>query len=63
MPIERFQDQEAIDKLKLIISPFILRRLKSDKSIIDDLPEKNEIKVYVNLCERQAILYKEYHNR
>ena len=59
LPIERFQDQEAIDKLKLIISPFILRRLKRDKSIIDDLPEKNEIKVYVNLCERQAILYKE----
>jgi len=59
LPIERFQDEEAINKLKLIISPFMLRRLKSDKSIINDLPEKNEIKVYFNLSERQAILYKD----
>ena len=59
LPIERFQDEEAINKLKLIISPFILRRLKSDKSIIQDLPEKNEMKVYINLSEKQAVLYKD----
>ncbi|TFG16501.1 MAG: DEAD/DEAH box helicase [Promethearchaeota archaeon] len=57
IPIERFQDQKAIDKLKLIINPFILRRVKSDKSIIKDLPEKNEMKLYVELTEEQLKLY------
>ncbi|MFX1259220.1 MAG: DEAD/DEAH box helicase, partial [Promethearchaeota archaeon] len=59
IPIERFQDQEAINKLKLVISPFILRRVKTDKSIINDLPEKNEIKIYVELTDQQEKLYKE----
>ena len=60
LPIERFQNQEAIDKLKLIISPFIMRRIKSDKSIIDDLPEKNEMKIFIELSEEQVKLYKEH---
>ncbi|TFG07644.1 MAG: DEAD/DEAH box helicase [Promethearchaeota archaeon] len=59
VPIERYQDKEAIRELKNIISPFILRRLKSDKSIIKDLPDKNEMKIYVGLSEVQAKLYKE----
>ena len=59
LPIERFQDTGAIDKLTLITSPFILRRVKSDKSIINDLPEKNEIKVYVELSKEQVKLYQE----
>jgi SNF2 family DNA or RNA helicase len=59
LPIERFQDQDAIESLKLIISPFILRRVKSDKSIIKDLPEKNEIKMYIELTEEQVKLYKD----
>jgi SNF2 family DNA or RNA helicase len=59
LPIERFQDQAAIDKLKLIIKPFILRRVKSDKSIIKELPEKNEIKILIELTEEQVKLYKE----
>jgi SNF2 family DNA or RNA helicase len=59
IPIERFQDQEAIDKLKLIINPFIMRRLKSDKKIISDLPEKNEMKIYVELTEDQEALYQD----
>ena len=63
IPIERFQDQEAIDKLKLIINPFILRRVKSDKSIINDLPEKNEMKLFVELTEDQIKLYQELVNR
>ena len=58
VPIERFQDQEAIENLKLIISPFILRRVKSDKSVISDLPEKNEMKLFINLSDEQAKLYK-----
>ncbi|MHA1488950.1 MAG: SNF2-related protein [Promethearchaeota archaeon] len=60
VPIERFQDQEAIENLKLIISPFTLRRVKSDKSIISDLPKKNEIKLFIDLSNEQAMLYKEH---
>ncbi len=59
LPIERFQNQEVINKLKLIISPFIMRRIKSDKSIIKDLPEKNEMKVFIELSKEQVKLYKE----
>ncbi len=58
LPIERFQNQEAIENLKLIIAPFIMRRVKSDKSIIQDLPEKNEMKIIVELTEDQISLYK-----
>ena len=59
LPITRFKDQDAIDKLKKIISPFILRRVKTDKSVISDLPEKNEMKVYIELSDIQVGLYKE----
>ena len=59
LPITRFQDQDAIDKLKLILSPFILRMIKTDKTIISDLPEKNEMKIYIELSEIQVELYKE----
>ena len=59
LPIERFQNQEAINDLKTIIAPFILRRLKSDRSIIKDLPEKNEIKLTIELTEEQVLLYKD----
>jgi len=59
LPIERFQNQDTINNLKLIIAPFILRRVKSDKSIINDLPEKNEMKVIIELTEDQVKLYKE----
>ncbi|TXT66493.1 MAG: RNA polymerase-associated protein RapA [Promethearchaeota archaeon] len=58
IPIERFHDKEAAENLKKIIAPFILRRTKSDKSIIKDLPEKNEIKIYVELSKTQFTLYK-----
>ncbi|MEK6867635.1 MAG: DEAD/DEAH box helicase, partial [Nanoarchaeota archaeon] len=56
-PIELDSNPEKTQRLKKIISPFILRRLKTDKSIIDDLPEKTEIKEYCTLTEEQATLY------
>ncbi|MBN1803225.1 MAG: DEAD/DEAH box helicase [Candidatus Lokiarchaeota archaeon] len=59
LPIERFQDQDALERLKTIISPFILRRLKSDKTIINDLPDKNEIKIFIELSDVQAQIYRE----
>lgn len=44
-------------KLKQIVNPFVLRRLKTDKSIISDLPEKIEMKTYASLTKKQAVLY------
>ncbi|MFT5632746.1 MAG: hypothetical protein ACI9SQ_000452 [Rubritalea sp.] len=43
--------------LKKLISPYILRRLKTDKSIINDLPDKIEVKAYCGLSKKQAVLY------
>ena len=45
-------------KLRRIVSPFILRRLKTDKSIISDLPEKMEQTDYVTLSKKQTVLYR-----
>ncbi|MBC2436552.1 DEAD/DEAH box helicase [Clostridium saccharobutylicum] len=44
-------------KLRNIVNPFILRRLKTDKSVISDLPEKIEIKEYASLSKKQIVLY------
>lgn len=48
---------EKLSRLQKIISPFLLRRLKSDKSIINDLPDKVEQNDYITLSEQQRILY------
>lgn len=56
-PIEKFKQTERADKLKLSISPFVLRRLKTDKSIISDLPEKLVLDDYCYLSKYQAALY------
>ena len=57
IPIERAADEEATARLRRITGPFILRRLKTDKSIISDLPDKLEMKVWCNLTAEQASLY------
>lgn len=44
--------------IKTLINPFILRRIKTDKSIISDLPDKNEIDITISLTKEQIILYK-----
>ncbi|GAB7040917.1 MULTISPECIES: DEAD/DEAH box helicase [Catenuloplanes] len=56
-PIEARQDEYASAALKRATGPFILRRLKTDKSIISDLPEKLEVKVWCTLTPEQATLY------
>ncbi|MCX8070710.1 MAG: DEAD/DEAH box helicase, partial [Thermodesulfovibrionales bacterium] len=48
---------EGFGRLRKIVSPYILRRLKSDKSIISDLPDKIEMKTYASLSKKQALLY------
>ncbi|MFA6777837.1 MAG: DEAD/DEAH box helicase, partial [Bacilli bacterium] len=57
--IVTLEENQDMEKLKNIISPFILRRLKTDKKIINDLPDKFEIKKYINLTDKQKILYEE----
>jgi SNF2 family DNA or RNA helicase len=57
IPIERAGDEDATGQLRRITGPFILRRLKTDKAIIADLPEKLEMKVWCNLTPEQASLY------
>lgn len=57
IPIERFKEKQRASKLKLSVSPFVLRRLKTDKNVISDLPEKMMLNDYCYLAKPQAILY------
>ena len=57
MPIERASDADATARLKALTAPFILRRVKTDRSVISDLPDKQEMKVYCSLTREQATLY------
>jgi non-specific serine/threonine protein kinase len=56
-PIERGGDEEAAAKLRRVTAPFVLRRLKTDRTIIADLPEKLEMKEFCTLTREQATLY------
>jgi non-specific serine/threonine protein kinase len=49
---------EGYGRLKHMVSPFILRRLKTDKTVIRDLPEKLEQIDYIQLTKKQVILYR-----
>ena len=57
LPIERYQDADAIKRLRGLVDQFILRRLKTDPTIIQDLPDKLEMKVYCSLTPEQVTLY------
>jgi len=57
VPIQAGRDPEAAERLKRLTGPFILRRLKTDKTVIADLPEKLEAKVFCTLTKEQASLY------
>src|SRR6185437_11398520 len=56
-PVERRGDEQAAERLRRITQPFVLRRVKTDTSIISDLPEKLEMDVLCNLTAEQASLY------
>jgi non-specific serine/threonine protein kinase len=45
--------------LRQLTKPYIMRRLKTDKRIISDLPDKTEMKVYCQLAKPQAIIYQQ----
>ncbi|MBE7708545.1 MAG: DEAD/DEAH box helicase [Cyanobacteria bacterium SIG27] len=57
IPIERFKELTRAQKLKKAISPFMLRRLKTDKTIISDLPEKVVLDDFCYLTKAQVALY------
>jgi SNF2 family DNA or RNA helicase len=57
VPIERYGNDLAAGRLRRIVGPFLLRRVKSDPSIIRDLPPKNEMKVICTLTREQVTLY------
>ena len=57
VPIEKFKQKNRAEKLKLSVSPFILRRLKTDKTVISDLPEKIVMDEYCYLSKAQTALY------
>src|ERR1700691_4000954 len=57
IPIERNGSDDAAQALQRLTQPFMLRRLKTDKTIISDLPDKQEMKVWCNLTPEQASLY------
>lgn len=59
VPIERFGDEDLAHQLKLGVAPFLLRRLKTDPKIIDDLPDKIERKDFTPLTSEQARLYQD----
>ncbi|HVS34311.1 MAG TPA: DEAD/DEAH box helicase [Gemmataceae bacterium] len=45
--------------LRALVGPYILRRLKTDKRVIADLPDKTEVKAYCGLSRQQAALYEQ----
>ena len=57
LPIYKDNDMAKSATLKRLVEPFILRRVKTDKRIIDDLPDKIEQKMYCTLTPEQASLY------
>lgn len=60
VPIEKNQDEDRTHLLQRIVQPFVMRRVKSDRRVIQDLPEKQEMKVYCSLTREQVTLYEAY---
>ena len=59
MPIEKYGDAASLQTLRSLVQPFILRRLKTDPEIIQDLPEKQEMTEFCGLSAQQAALYQQ----
>ncbi|HEY7780952.1 MAG TPA: SNF2-related protein [Ktedonobacterales bacterium] len=57
LPIEKDRDPKATARLQALARPFILRRLKTDPTVISDLPEKIEMREYCPLTREQVTLY------
>lgn len=57
IPVERWGDEHAAARLRRMVSPFVMRRTKTDPTIAADLPDKHEIDVTCSLTREQATLY------
>jgi SNF2 family DNA or RNA helicase len=57
VPIERWRDADRATELRKLVRPFVLRRVKTDPNVIQDLPDKLESRVYCTLTREQATLY------
>lgn len=57
IPIQNLNDVHAANQLKKVTAPFLMRRMKTDKSIISDLPDKIEMDCFGSLTPKQAALY------
>ena len=53
------REQNRFGPLRTLVQPYILRRLKTDKSVIADLPDKTEVNAYCGLTAQQAALYQQ----
>ncbi|MCL1937139.1 MAG: DEAD/DEAH box helicase [Candidatus Azobacteroides sp.] len=56
-PIQMFNDEQITARFRKITAPFMMRRMKTDKTIISDLPDKIEQNQYAQLTKQQAALY------
>jgi non-specific serine/threonine protein kinase len=54
---KRLAQAEHFGPLRTLVQPYILRRLKTDKRVIADLPDKTELKTWCHLSSAQAVLY------
>jgi superfamily II DNA or RNA helicase len=57
VPIERYADEDAATRLRHATRPFLLRRVKTDPSVITDLPDKRHVRHMCGLTPEQATLY------
>jgi len=62
-PIEQRRDPKRTEQLRRMIQPFVLRRLKTDATVIDDLPDCVQTKEYANLTAEQAGIYEQVVNK
>lgn len=54
---KRLAEQQHFGALRTLVQPYILRRLKTDKRVISDLPDKTELRAWCHLSAAQAVLY------
>ena len=59
VPIERYRDRETLERFRRLTAPLIMRRLKTDTSIIQDLPEKVTTNRFPALTKEQSVLYQQ----
>ncbi len=62
-PIEQRRDPKRAEQLRRMIQPFVLRRLKTDATVIDDLPDCVHTKEFANLTEEQGGIYEQVVNK